>query len=294
MFLLLGYDNPISTNAQPGTANSRLFSYTIAMRNDSKTALVTGANRGLGLETARELARKGWQVILTARNEAKGTAAAQAVSAEAGRESRFRLLDVAEPASITALAASLREQRVELDVLVNNAGITMDGFDERVARRTIDTNFYGSLRVTEALLPLLSNGGVIVMVSSGAGELSILSGELQRRFTDPKLTQQGLLELVESFVDAVRRGRHSQEGWPTSAYGVSKAALNALVRVTAARLAERGIRINAVCPGWVRTDMGGQGAPRSLGQGAASILWAALLEGGPTGGFFRDGKPIPW
>jgi carbonyl reductase 1 len=170
----------------------------------------------------------------------------------------------------------------------------MDGFDEYVTRGTLDTNFYGPLRVSEALLPLIPDGGSVVMVSSGAGELSILSRDLRRRFSDPGLTQHGLLELVESFVDAVRRGRHSQEGWPTSAYGVSKAALNALVRISAPRLATRRIRINAVCPGWVRTDMGGPGAPRTLRQGAASILWAALLEDGPTGGFFRDGKPIPW
>ncbi len=264
------------------------------MRNSTKTALVTGANRGLGLETGRELARQGWQVILTARNEKKGKAAAQSVSAESGREVQFRLLDVADPSSIAAVAGSLREEGMKLDVLVNNAGITMDGFDEHVARRTIDTNFYGPMRVTEALLPMMSDGGAIVMVSSGAGELSILSRDLRKRFSDRSLTQQSLLELVESFVDTVRRGRHSQEGWPTSAYGVSKAALNALVRLTAPRLAERVIRINAVCPGWVRTDMGGPGAPRTLREGAASILWAVLLEGGPTGGFFRDGKPIPW
>jgi len=264
------------------------------MSNSSKTALVTGANRGLGLETARELARQSWQVILTARNEKKGTAAAQSVSAEAGREVQFRLLDIADPSSIAALAGSLHEQGTKLDVLVNNAGITMDGFDEQVARRTIDTNFYGPMRLTEALLPVMSDGGAIVMVSSGAGELSILSRDLRKRFSDRGLTQQGLLELVESFVDAVRRGRHSQEGWPTSAYGVSKAALNALVRITAPRLEARAIRINAVCPGWVRTDMGGPGAPRTLREGAESILWAALLEGGPTGGFFRDGKLIPW
>jgi NAD(P)-dependent dehydrogenase (short-subunit alcohol dehydrogenase family) len=264
------------------------------MKNDPKTALVTGANRGLGLETARELAGKGWRVILAARNETKGKAAAQSISAGAGRDVQFRRLDVEDPSSISAIAGSLREEGLKLDVLVNNAGITMDGFDERVARRTIDTNFYGPVRLTEALLPVIPDGGTIVMVSSGARELSILSQDLRRRFADRNLTRRGLLELVESFVDAVRRGRHSQEGWPTSAYGVSKAALNALVRITAPRLASRSIILNAVCPGWVRTDMGGPGAPRSLREGAASILWAALLEGGPTGGFFRDGKPIPW
>jgi carbonyl reductase 1 len=270
--------------------------YILAMKKDAKTALVTGANRGLGLETAREMAGKGWRVILTARNEVKGRAAAQSISAGAERDVQFRQLDVEDPLSISALAGVLREQGVEIEVLVNNAGITMDGFDERVARRTIDTNFYGPVRVTEALLPVIPGGGTIVMVSSGAGELSILSSNLRSRFSDRGLTEEGLLELVESFVEAVRRGRHSQEGWPTSAYGVSKAALNAYVRITAPRLAARHIRINAVCPGWVRTDMGGSSAPRTLREGAASILWAALLEGeeSPTGGFFRDGKPIPW
>ncbi len=266
----------------------------MAVKKGSKTALVTGANRGLGLETARKLAGRGFAVILTARDEKKGKAAADALCGQTGADVGFRRLDVADLSSIADVAKSLREEGTKLDVLVNNAGITMDGFDEAVARGTIDTNFYGPMRVAEALLPVMPAGGTIVMVSSGAGELSILSEDLRRRFRDPDLTQQGLLDLVESFVEAVRSGRHSRDGWPTSAYGVSKAALNALVRITAPGLASRGIRINAVCPGWVRTDMGGPGAPRTLHEGAESILWAALLESSETGGFFRDGKPIPW
>jgi carbonyl reductase 1 len=264
------------------------------VNGSSRTALVTGANRGLGFETARGLARRGWAVILTARDDAKGTAAAKAVSREGAGKVESRRLDVADEGSIALVARSLRDAGTKVDVLVNNAGITMDGFDLEVARRTIDTNFYGPVRLTEAMLASIPDGGTIVMVSSGAGELSILSKELGTRFSDPHLTRQGLLDLVESFVDAVRRGRHAQDGWPTSAYGVSKAALNAYVRITAPRLAARSIRINAVCPGWVRTDMGGAGAPRTVRQGAESILWAALLEGNRTGGFFRDGKPIPW
>jgi carbonyl reductase 1 len=268
----------------------------MAMNKNTKTALVTGANRGLGLETARKMAGKGWQVILTARNERKGRAAAESISNGAGGNIRFHSLDVEDPASISSLAATLQDQGTVLDVLVNNAGITMDGFDWQVARRTIDTNFYGPVRVADALLPVIPRGGNIVMVSSGAGELSIFSQHLRDRFSDPGLTRDGLLELVESFVEAVRDGRHSREGWPTSAYGVSKAAVNAFVRIAAPPLASRAVKINAVCPGWVRTDMGGPGAPRSVAEGAASILWAAFLEegGSPTGGFYRDGKPIAW
>jgi len=153
-------------------------------------------------------------------------------------------------------------------VLVTGADRGLD-----VADSSSIASFAESMRVTEALLPIMPDGGAIVMVSSGAGELSILSRNLRKRFSDPSLTQQSLLELVERFVEAVRCGRHSQEGWPTSAYGVFKAVLNALVGITAPQLAERAIRINAVCPGWVRTDMGSPGAPRTLRQGAASILW---------------------
>jgi NAD(P)-dependent dehydrogenase (short-subunit alcohol dehydrogenase family) len=264
------------------------------MQGSTETALVTGANRGLGLETVLQLASRGWAVILTARDAGKGAAAARAISRESGGRVEFRRLDVGDEADIAAIARSLKDAGTSIDLLVNNAGITMDGFDEDVARKTIDTNFYGPVHVTEALLPSIPDGGAVVMVSSGAGELSILSSGLRRRFTDPRLTREGLLELAESFVDSVRRGRHAQEGWPTSAYGVSKAALNAYVRITAPRLAARAVRINAVCPGWVRTDMGGPGAPRTVRQGGESILRAALLEDGTTGGFFRDGDSIPW
>jgi len=134
------------------------------------------------------------------------------------------------------------------------------------------------------------------MVSSGMGELSGVSPALGQRLLDPVLTRAALVDLMRSFVSEVQRGRHAEAGWPSSAYRVSKVGLNMLARLLARELAPRRIRVNAVCPGWVRTDMGGPGASRPVDKGAASIVWAATRSGpeAPTGGFFRDGRAIPW
>jgi NAD(P)-dependent dehydrogenase (short-subunit alcohol dehydrogenase family) len=266
------------------------------MADNIRTALVTGANRGLGYETARQLAARGLAVIVTSREAAAAHKAATALAgATAGAITALPLpFDVADPAAVAAGAAALRDGGTRLDVLVNNAGISMHGFNDEVARQTIETNVFGPLRVTEALLPLMPAGGTIVMVSSGMGELAGLDDRLRARFTDPSLTRDGGAALAREFVADVAAGHHSQRGWPSSAYRISKVALNALVRVWAPELASRAIVINAVCPGWVRTDMGGRSASRSVEKGAASIVWAALREGAPTGGFFRDGRAIDW
>jgi NAD(P)-dependent dehydrogenase (short-subunit alcohol dehydrogenase family) len=171
----------------------------------------------------------------------------------------------------------------------------MHGFDAQVAERTTAVNFGGALRVTAALVPILRDHGRIVMVSSGMGSLEAFSPTLRKRFLDPELTRDALVALVREFVDDVKEARHEARGWPSSGYRVSKAALNALARIYAKELAPRGILVNAVCPGWVRTDMGGASASRSIEVGARSIGWAALIpDDGPTGGFFRDGKPVDW
>jgi NAD(P)-dependent dehydrogenase (short-subunit alcohol dehydrogenase family) len=170
----------------------------------------------------------------------------------------------------------------------------MPGFDARVAKTTLDVNFFGAVRVTDTFLPLLRDDANIVMVSSGLGEVSCLSPSLRQRFLDPHLDRDALMVLMRSFIDDVEHSRHSKAGWPSSSYAVSKVGMNAFVRILAPSLMGRRIRVNAVTPGWVRTDMGGKSAPRSLEVGAASIVWAAVLEGGPTGGFFRDGEPNPW
>jgi carbonyl reductase 1 len=259
-----------------------------------RVALVTGANRGLGLETCRQLAREGLRVIATSRSAAAGQAAVAALRGES-LDVAHEVLDVADDASVRTLAERLAARGEALDVLVNNAGISMKGFDANVARQTTAVNFGGALRVTDVLGPAIRDGGRVVLVSSGLGEVSSLSPELQRRFLDPGLDRAALDALVEEFVRDVAAGQHTARGWPSSAYRVSKIAMNALARILARELAPRGILVNAVSPGWVKTDMGGASAPRSLEVGGRSIVWAATLpEGGPTGGFFEDGKPLDW
>jgi NAD(P)-dependent dehydrogenase (short-subunit alcohol dehydrogenase family) len=253
------------------------------MSQSPPTALVTGASRGLGLETARQLAARGYRVLSASRDARTGTDPWK--------------LDVTDAGSIAALAERIAREGVRLDVLVNNAGISMKGFDANVVRGTLAVNFFGAVAVTDALLPAVRDGGAIVMVSSGMGELSAFAPALRARFLDEGLTRASLIDLVLSFERAVEKGRHVAEGWPASAYRVSKASLNAWTRLLARELSPRHIRVNAVCPGWVRTDLGGAAAPRSVEDGAASIVWAATHEDGdgqPTGGFFRDGRAIPW
>ena len=229
-----------------------------------RVALVTGANRGIGFEVCRQLAAAGFVVLLTVREATKAQAAAEALSS-VGRVEPL-VLDVANADSIAKAAAEVASQYNCLDVLINNAGIHYDTWEKvedadigGTVTEAIRTNLLGPWRTSKAFLPLLrrSRAGRIVNVSSEAGSLAKMGG-----------------------------------GPP--AYQVTKAALNALTRTLAGELLETRILVNAVCPGWVATEMGGAGG-RPVGDGAAGIVWAATLpDGGPTGGFFRDGKPLPW
>lgn len=229
-----------------------------------RVSLVTGANRGIGRELVRQLAAAGDSVILTARNPDKATTAATALADEHGTVIAHPL-DVTDPDSAAALARFVEERFGRLDVLVNNAAIHYDTSqqattaDLTIVREALETNLVGAWQVTQALLPLLrsSKHARLVNVSSEGGSLTNMGG-----------------------------------GIP--AYRTSKAALNALTRLLAAELRRDSILVNSVCPGWVATDMGGPGG-RPVEDGAASVLWAVNLpDSGPTGGFYRDGRPLPW
>ncbi|MCI0397349.1 MAG: SDR family oxidoreductase [Chloroflexi bacterium] len=232
---------------------------------DTKIAVVTGGNRGIGLEICRQLGRLGIQVILTARSVGRGTAAAGALQAE-GLPVHFHPLDVADQMAVRRLAKTLADDYGRTDILVNNAAVYLDPglsiaeMDLALVRQTMETNFYGPLRLCQIIAPLMRRNsyGRIVNLSSQMGSL-----------------------------------RHMGAG--ALAYRVSKTALNALTRVLAAELRGNNILVNSVDPGWVRTEMGGDHAPRSVEEGAETAVWLATLpDGGPTGSFFRDRRPVEW
>jgi NAD(P)-dependent dehydrogenase (short-subunit alcohol dehydrogenase family) len=235
------------------------------MTDIHKIALVTGANRGIGLEACRQLAKLGITVILSCRDSAKGEQAKQQLEKQ-GINAIFHQLDVTNEDSLKQMETFVREQYGRLDILVNNAGIFPGKTDSALSstvdtlRAAMETNLYGPFRLCQTFIPMMikNNYGRIINMSSGMGQLSDMNG-----------------------------------GCP--AYRTSKTALNALTRMFADELKDTNVLINSMCPGWVRTDMGGPNATRNVEEGADTLIWLATLpDGGPSGGFFRDRQPIPW
>ena len=229
-----------------------------------KTALVTGANKGIGREVARQLAGRGFYMFVGARNRKAGRKAVDEIVKDGGKAS-FLEIDVSDNDSVIAAEREFSKMADHLDVLVNNAGIVVDG-DEAILevsddllRKTLETNTLGALRVTRAFVPFLrkSKAPRVVNVSSGSGQLT-----------------------------------GGADGW-APAYSISKTALNGVTSQVAAALPK--FAVNSVCPGWVRTDMGGENASRSVEEGADTIVWlAAEASQELTGKFLRDRKEIPW
>ena len=233
----------------------------MAEKTGARTALVTGGNRGIGFEACRQLARTGLRVLLTARDPEKREESARALRDE-GLEVSFEEIDVTDGGSVEACARRLSDAGIEVDVLVNNAGVYptegVFSVSEEAFRRALEINTLGPFRTCRAFVPAMVRRGYgrVVNVSSGGGSFG--------------------------------------EGIGPVAYGASKAAQNALT-VKVAEAVRGDVKANAMCPGWVRTEMGGSGAPRSPEQAADTLVWLATLPAdGPNGGFFRDRQPIPW
>ena len=229
-----------------------------------KIALVTGANKGIGREVARQLAAKGFHVFIGARNRSAGRKAADEIAKKGGKTA-FLEIDVSDNNSVAVAAREFVKTSDHLDVLVNNAGIIVDGdhaileIGDELLRKTLETNTLGTLRVIRAFVPLLAKSKAprVINVSSGGGQLT-----------------------------------GGADGW-SPAYCISKTALNGVTSQLAAALPK--FAINSVCPGWVRTDMGGRSATRSVEEGADTIVWlASEAPQDLTGKFLRDRKEIPW
>ena len=227
-----------------------------------RRALVTGGNRGIGLAVVQALAESGLEVLLASRDARLGTEAALPL-VDRGLPVRAVVLDVTSRADIDALCDALDSTSTPIDVLVNNAGVYPKGglfdADDAGFREAMDVHFFGPLYLCRRLVPLMSGRryGRVVNVSSGYGSIG-----------------EGL------------------DG--PAAYSLSKAALGALTVKLAASVPS-SVKVNAACPGWVRTRMGGTSAPRTVEEGADTIVWLATLpEDGPSGGFFRNRKPVPW
>ncbi len=232
------------------------------MAEDRRVALVSGGNRGIGLEICRQLADKDYTVVLGSRDEERGREAAAKLDGDV----HARQLDVCDDGSVDRLAGQIEEEFGRLDALVNNAGISNDDGQSGVeadldrVRASLEANLLGAWRLSQVAIPLMKRNGYgrIVNVSSGLGALEDMGGG-------------------------------------TPGYRVSKTALNALTRILSSELRGTGILVNSVDPGWVQTDMGGQSASRPVEEGADTPVWAATLpNNGPTGGFFRNRRPIAW
>jgi NAD(P)-dependent dehydrogenase (short-subunit alcohol dehydrogenase family) len=245
------------------------------MANAKKIALITGANKGLGFEMARQLGQAGVTVVLAARDAQKGEAAAAKLRGE-GLDAQFLKLDVTKKEDYPAAVAFLEQKFGRLDILINNAGISAEGLGTGkvtattadVIHRTFETNFFSPVALTQALLPLIrkSDAGRIVNMSSILGS--------QTLHADPKSPIYDFKSL---------------------SYDASKTALNSFTIHLAHELKDTKIKVNSAHPGWVKTDMGTDAAPMEIPEGAKTGVALALLgDDGPTGGFFHLGKPLPW
>jgi NAD(P)-dependent dehydrogenase (short-subunit alcohol dehydrogenase family) len=267
-----------------------------------KIILVTGGNRGIGFEICRQLDKLGHTVILGSRNLAKGLAAAALLS----KNVVVKQLDVTSEESIQSLYESVKKDFGEIDVLINNAGIGSDALEKKNIptsgiKNVLKTNLPGAWKVAKLAIPVLRKAGIIAQ-KEGAKDVSILSVKqiMDTNFYAPWRMIQVFLPLLQKSKEGriinVSSGMGELQSLTgdSPAYSLSKSSLNALTIMFSNELKGKGISVNAMCPGWVKTDMGGPDAPRNVGQGADRAVWLATEKEIPTGRFFRDRKEIEW
>ena len=274
-----------------------------------RIAVVTGGNKGIGFEIVRELCSKFEGIVyLTARDEKRGMDACEKLVNEGCKNApKFHQLDITNEESIRNFRDYVKEKHRGVDVLVNNAGMAY-GLKSTVpfaeqAENTIKVNFTGTLNVCKLLFPLLKPHARVVNVASMVARMlmkKIQNESLKHELMRLDMQESELVSLVQQFVDATKTGDHEAKGWPTQAYGVSKVALNILTAIQARDHPydkETDILINSCCPGWCRTDMAGQRAPKSAAEGAVTPVFLALIPPGqeqPHGKFYEDLKESSW
>ncbi|XP_020387779.1 carbonyl reductase [NADPH] 1 [Rhincodon typus] len=272
-----------------------------------RVAVVTGANKGIGLEVVRALCRQfEGDVYLTSRDRERGQQALHELQQEQLKPF-YHQLDITDRQSIRELCTFMTHKYGGIDVLINNAGIAFKVADTTPfgiqAEVTLATNFFGTRDVCTELLPIIKPQGRVVNVSSVSGSMALqkCSQELQKKFRSSTITEEELVELMKKFVEDAKRGIHNEQGWPSSAYGVSKIGVTVLSRIHARMLrknrAADGILLNACCPGWVKTDMAGPNAPGTAEEGAVTPVYLALLPEGaeaPHGEFVSNKTVQKW
>ncbi|XP_034041597.1 carbonyl reductase [NADPH] 1-like [Thalassophryne amazonica] len=273
----------------------------------SRVAVVTGSNKGIGFAIVRALCKQfDGDVFLTARNVDLGQKAVESLNSE-GLKPKFHQLDINDPDSIDKAFTFFKDSYGGVDVLINNAGIAYKVADTapfaEQAEVTLKTNFFATRDMLTKFMPIIKPGGRVVNVSSMAGSRALngCSSALKERFHSEDITEEELVGLMQRFVDQTKRNQHKEDGWPETAYGVSKTGLTTLSMILARRLSKERpndqILLNACCPGWVRTDMAGPKAPKSPDEGAVTPVYLALLPPGstePHGKFVLEKEVQPW